>query len=212
MDEHKTASRTRRRWAIAGFASLGVFAFLWVLVACGAQSGIDQAGYVLFVQTLRCGPLTSFSLAVSSLIAFPVIVLVVAVVFATTPGWRIGVFYGLTVLATYLLNGVVKAVVMRPRPVGYRLAEEASSSFPSAHAMMAVVVFGLIVWMVWRLSKSRAKRAVFAAAFVVLIVCIGASRIYLGVHYTSDVLAGYAFGLAVLSFACGWVAPRVFDR
>lgn len=103
--------------------------------------------------------------------------------------WVIGIFGG------GVLNLILKTLYARPRPVfEVLLAVEASFSFPSAHAMTSLVTYGLLMYLLWRQTHSRVVRILLAFALVLLVLFIGISRMALGVHYFSDVVAGYAAG------------------
>ena len=98
-----------------------------------------------------------------------------------------------------LLNSALKAIFHRTRPLSAAEFRLTSWSFPSGHAMDSLIVYGLFAfWLVRRLPERR--HAIIIAA-VVLVGAIGFARIYLGVHYVSDVVAGYCAG-AVWLFAC----------
>ena len=100
-----------------------------------------------------------------------------------------------------LLNNVLKLYFDRPRPeVFERLTHTASSSFPSGHAMSATVVYGTVGYLLARLHKRVWARAVTLLVAITLIVLICLTRLYLGVHYPSDVLAGIVIGLAWSGF------------
>ena len=100
-----------------------------------------------------------------------------------------------------LLNNVLKLYFDRPRPeVFERLTHAASSSFPSGHAMSATVVYGTVGYLLARLHKRTWARVVTLLLAVTLIVLICFTRLYLGVHYPSDVLAGIIIGLAWSGF------------
>jgi undecaprenyl-diphosphatase len=100
-----------------------------------------------------------------------------------------------------VLDGVLKLGFNRPRPsIFVPAVHTVSSSFPSGHAMSAAVVYTTVAYLAARLHKRRwARWLVMMTAFVV-IVLISFSRLYLGVHYPSDVLAGIAIGLAWAGF------------
>jgi len=100
-----------------------------------------------------------------------------------------------------LLNNVLKLYFDRPRPeVFERLTHTASSSFPSGHAMSATVVYGTVGYLLARLQKHRLSRAVTLLLAVLMIALVCLTRLYLGVHYPSDVLGGIIVGLAWSGF------------
>lgn len=100
-----------------------------------------------------------------------------------------------------VLNNVVKLVFDRPRPQVFPWATHAATtSFPSGHAMSAAAVYGTIAWVTARLAARRAVRRAIHAAALALVLVVCASRMYLGVHYPSDVLAGALLGTAWAAF------------
>lgn len=107
----------------------------------------------------------------------------------------------------------LKLLIDRPRPP-FELASylEAGSSFPSAHAAVAVGLYGFLAWLAWRDCTAR-RWWHWAAVVVALILMflIGFSRVYLGVHYPSDVLAGYAIGALFLAFGI-FITRRARDK
>jgi undecaprenyl-diphosphatase len=100
-----------------------------------------------------------------------------------------------------ILNGILKLGFNRPRPTIFLpVVHAVSSSFPSGHAMSAAIVYSTVAYLAARLHKSPwARWLVMTAAFLV-IALISISRLYLGVHYPSDVIAGVAIGLAWAGF------------
>ncbi len=94
---------------------------------------------------------------------------------------------------------VLKAVYARARPdLGSAIALPHSYSFPSGHAATAVVVYGLLGMLLAERSRSRAHASVWLVVAAAVALAIGASRFVLNVHFLSDVLAGFALGLAWL--------------
>ena len=99
-----------------------------------------------------------------------------------------------------LLNSVFKTVIQRPRPISETTLITVNGwSFPSGHAMASVIFYGMIAYLLVRSTNSWRLRAFFMALAGFIVFVIGFSRIYLQVHYLSDVLAGYAGGLFWLS-------------
>ena len=97
------------------------------------------------------------------------------------------------------LNRWLKALIDRPRPRAEHLVEASSLSFPSGHAMSSIAFFGFLIYLVWRLISTPWIRWILTFFLTALILLIGFSRVYLGVHYPSDILAGYAAGGACLA-------------
>jgi undecaprenyl-diphosphatase len=94
-----------------------------------------------------------------------------------------------------LLDAILKLWFHRQRPsVEWALARESTFSFPSGHAMLSLVVYGMVLYLILRLSHSRLLDVAASLIALPLILGIGVSRVYLGVHYPSDILAGYLAG------------------
>lgn len=112
-----------------------------------------------------------------------------------------GIWLSVNVFIIASLNGLVKLVYLRPRPDLLHQVKVASTSFPSGHAMAAVLLFGTL----WVLSKKmiRQKGLRYAAEIlaILMILLISASRMYLNVHFPTDILGGWSLGLAWLFFS-----------
>lgn len=89
---------------------------------------------------------------------------------------------------------IIKHIFFRARPLAEALYLESGSSFPSGHATVAMALYGFLLYTIWKYDKHYLKKPLIIF-LLILIVLIGVSRLYLGVHYLSDVLAGYAVGL-----------------
>ncbi|RWR08638.1 phosphatase PAP2 family protein [Siminovitchia fortis] len=99
--------------------------------------------------------------------------------------------FGAVVLATPLINEMLKLLFQRVRPNLHRLIEIGGYSFPSGHSMNAVSLYGVLVYLLWNHVPGKVGRTVLIIISALFIFMIGISRIYLGVHYPSDVIAGY---------------------
>ena len=93
------------------------------------------------------------------------------------------------------LNLILKFLFERERPIIPHLVKSYGLSFPSGHAMISASFYGLLIYLVWVNVKNPLKRWVLVVALALFIMLIGFSRVYLHVHYASDVLAGFAAGL-----------------
>jgi membrane-associated phospholipid phosphatase len=151
------------------------------------------AGMALFTVISRFGsPFTMTLLAVVG-----TLVLVARREWIVLGGWG-GAFAGASVLDYWL-----KLAIHRPRPTyATALMRHASWSFPSGHAMGSLVGYGMLAYVILLLGHgSRRTQLLVGGAAALVIAAIGISRLYLGVHYISDVVGGYAAGLVWLS-AC----------
>jgi undecaprenyl-diphosphatase len=96
-----------------------------------------------------------------------------------------------------LLNGILKAGFDRPRPQVFEWGQHTvSSSFPSGHAMSAATVYMTVAYLAARLQRRRISRVVTLIAATIVVALIAISRLYLGVHYPTDVAAGVLIGIA----------------
>jgi membrane-associated phospholipid phosphatase len=95
-----------------------------------------------------------------------------------------------------IMTIIVKYLVDRARPgAGIALYIEKLPSFPSAHAALILALFGFLIYCVWRFDFKIAIKIILSLIFFTIIILIGFSRLYLGVHFLSDIIAGYLTGL-----------------
>lgn len=109
-----------------------------------------------------------------------------------------------------LLNNILKLIVRRARPTGFRLIAETGYSFPSGHSMVSMAFYGYLIYLIYKNVRNKKLRWTLITCFSLLILIIGMSRIYLGVHYTSDVFAGFLFSLGYLVIYTKLTDPIVF--
>ena len=98
-------------------------------------------------------------------------------------------------ISSLVLMLLLKQLFQRKRPLSPLLKAAKGLSFPSGHAIMAVTFYGLIIYILFHLEINRELKYFLTAVLVLLILLIGFSRVYLRVHYASDVLAGFVIGL-----------------
>lgn len=168
------------------------------------------------VRSLRSDAVTPVALfftimgkAITEFIVFVVVALILLIKFKHK--WETLVLL-IGVLTAWGLNQLLKDLFQRDRPTGMRLIEEDSFSFPSGHAMVSILFYGLIGYLLWVNVRKIWKAAwLIPVITIVVVLCIGLSRIYLGVHYPSDVLAGFAAGGAGL-IGCIMAIHRIRTR
>ncbi len=175
---------------------LGI-AFGYIATAVGNESiaHFDTA-VIGFVQGLEAPWLTSimrvftwigsgYVVATIALIGFIVLYFVLR--------YRHQAFLLIAVIAgSVLLNSALKTYFKRERPVIHRIMDANGFSFPSGHSMMAFALYAIIAYIAWRNVKTTMSRVVLVLFTAFMIITIGTSRIYLGVHYPSDIVGGFA--------------------
>ena len=111
------------------------------------------------------------------------------------------------------LNWTIKHIVQRPRPEeSLRLVEEDGYSFPSGHAMITTAFYGLLIYYLWNHTDNKVLRNCICIGLTLLIVLIDFSRVYLGVHYLSDVLAGSLLSISYLIIAVEFAKAFIFKE
>lgn len=98
----------------------------------------------------------------------------------------------------FLLNRILKLIVARERPNVLRLVSEEGYSFPSGHAMVSMGFYGFLIYLSYKNIKNKKIKYPLIIFLSILILLIGISRIYLGVHYATDVIGGFIIGIVYL--------------
>lgn len=184
--------------------ALALFALLaYGVVSQGPLTRIDQ-DIVLFMVAHRAAWLTALTKAVSAAHQTVVVLSATALV-AAVLAWRRHAWWALVLFAVptgMLVNNGIKHLVGRSRPVlDDPLVRLNTLGFPSGHAIAGTLFYGALCLVVLEHVQGRKWRMAAVAAALAMIALVAASRVYLAVHYLSDVLAGIAFGVAWLALA-----------
>ena len=145
--------------------------------------------------------LTFFFSSVTSLINTPVIMTWVAVLagfFLYKKWWSEAILLIGNLALTGILVAFLKNIYQRSRPGIQHLIEEGGFSFPSGHALASTLIFGTLLIIVSQRIKSVQTKRILQSLMIVMIFIIMTSRVYLGVHYPTDVLGSFLLGLGIL--------------
>ena len=146
-------------------------------------------------------PVFEFITHMGDRVAYLIASLLVAAFFYFKYGrWRFTLQTILVLLISSLSNVVLKKVIARERPTFEHLVAVSTLSYPSGHSMSAMAFYGFLIYLSFRFARSWAIKGLALLGFGLLILLIGISRVYLGVHYPSDVIAGFIGGLIWVAF------------
>ena len=159
---------------------------------------LDTSVYTIVVEKMRNPILTDILKIITNLGSAFVLITITILSLIILKNKKIGLCITLNLALSTLLNVLLKNIIQRPRPEGYRLIEETGFSFPSGHSMVNTAFYGLLIYLIIKNVKNKKLKYALSILISILILAIGFSRIYLGVHYTSDVLAGFLISVAYL--------------
>lgn len=166
------------------------FVMVAYLVLEGKTDSFDNFIYDI-VTFNKSNFLTGFYKFVTYFASEVMIILVSLIFFLFLKRKKYGVLVILNAVIIFALNVCLKLIFMRERPFDLMIITENGYSFPSGHAMASFGFYGFIIYLIWGMNFDKKAKIIFSILLGLLILMIGISRIYLGVHYASDVLAGY---------------------
>lgn len=157
---------------------------------------IDTKVYSFIADNLMSDGITSVLKVITELggVAFIVLAGVLIFMFCKKIRW----FVTFDLVGVTVINQAIKHIVRRPRPNVLRLVEEDGYSFPSGHSMVSMAFYGIIIYLVYKNVTNKYLKWTLITLLSLLILSIGFSRIYVGVHYFTDVVGGFLLGLAYL--------------
>lgn len=197
---NKQTLKQYRRW-IVFLVCIIPFAFLAWNAAHHGITAADACGQRLRLAVISDG-LTPFVKAVTTLGSAKGLIteaVILLTVLCARKHPKLGGSVAVNLLLAWLLNERLKMIFQRPRPADPWLVHETGFSFPSGHSMVSMAFYGFLIYLVWRCVTNQKLKYTLTAVLGVLILLIGLSRIYLGVHYVTDVLGGFLIGLCYLT-------------
>ncbi|MBO5477296.1 MAG: phosphatase PAP2 family protein [Clostridia bacterium] len=174
-----------------------LFSVLAIAIKADYLAGFESWIYSESVEHMS-EPLTNV-LKIITNIGGPIGILVICLTILLIPKLRnkVGIPVSLAVVSSFTLNFVLKLCFARERPNILRLVSESSFSFPSGHAMVNMALYTILIIYTFKFMDKKKFKIPLITFMTLLIVAIGFTRVYLGVHYAGDILGGWLLGFAV---------------
>ena len=159
---------------------------------------LDVVGYKFISENLISESVTPIVKVITQLGGATVLIALAIILLIVIKNKKTGLLISLNLASSALLNKILKHIVQRPRPTEFRIIDESGYSFPSGHSMVSAAFYGFLIYLIYKNVKNKYIKWSLITLLTILIILIGGSRIYLGVHYTSDVLAGFLMAISYL--------------
>lgn len=183
------------------------FVVLTILVVLGVTKGFDDSVYSL-VRSLESGFFDKYFLTVTKLGNESVVIILAFIIFLLVRR-NDKLLVLLTCLFSVISNQLIKHIIMRDRPSVYRMIKQGGFSYPSGHSMIAVALYGILIYLVFKYIKNKYLKYGLSALLVLLILSIGISRIYVGVHFASDVVGGFSLAIAEIVLIVSFLEKKL---
>lgn len=197
MEKLKTFLYKNIKWFIL-LITLIIFIYIVQNVFTQETLKIDKIVYDTVISQYRTDMLTTIFTCITALGSAFVLVGICIFSFLFLKNKRVSICLCANLMISYLTNLFLKNIIQRERPNDFRLIDETGYSFPSGHSMVSMAFYGLIIYFIYKYVKNKYIKWSLCAMLTILIFLIGFSRIYLGVHYTSDVIAGFIASIGYL--------------
>ncbi len=181
------------------FTYIGVLLILFIvntIMVCTNQiKAIDDFLYETIIH--QRSPLFDFLLTTITKLGNTITIIVLGIILLITLPKKEKIQILISIPLTSSINYIVKNIVKRPRPNHIRLIKQGGFSYPSGHAMISIAVYGLLFYFVQKKIENKAIKNALSVLLGTIILLIGVSRVYVGVHYPSDIIGGYLLALII---------------
>ena len=185
------------KWIILFLCLVGFLALAEDVFHKEIMSG-DIIGYNIISKFLISDFVTPIAKFITNFGGAIFLIILTIVLFFVIKNKKIGLSIFLNLVIVTVLNQLLKRILQRPRPTEFRIIEETGYSFPSGHSMISMAFYGYLIYLIYKYVKNKYVKWISIVLLGILISSIGISRIYLGVHYTSDVLGGFLISVSYL--------------
>ena len=158
----------------------------------------DEKGYYIIHEYLISDTMTPFAKLLTNFANMYWLIGVSILLIVIVKNKKMGIYIFINLALSALTNFTLKQIIQRPRPIEHRIIDENGYSLPSGHSMVSMAFYGFLIYLIYKNIKNKYLKILLISLLTLLIISIGISRIYLGVHYTSDVIAGFLVAISYL--------------
>ena len=199
------------RWMLLFICLIGFLALAEDVFHQEIMNG-DIVGYDIVSKLFKFNVSTSIAKFITNFGGAIFVISLTTILFFVIKDKKIGISIIANLGIVTILNQIIKFIMQRPRPTEFRIIEETGYSFPSGHSMVSLAFYGYLVYLIYKYINNKHLKRTLIIILSILICVIGVSRIYLGVHYTSDVLGGFLISLAYLIIYIELVNKFVLEK
>jgi undecaprenyl-diphosphatase len=199
------------RWMLLFICLIGFLALAEEVFHQEIMNG-DIVGYDIVSKLFKFNVSTPIAKFITNFGGAIFVITLTTILFFVIKDKKIGISIITNLGIVTILNQIIKFIMQRPRPTEFRIIEETGYSFPSGHSMVSLAFYGYLIYLIYKYINNKHLKRTLIIILSVLICIIGVSRIYLGVHYTSDVLGGFLISFAYLIIYIELVNKFVLEK
>ena len=173
-----------------------IFILLSILVLNKRDFIIDSFIYSIIEKTINKSTTDAIKVLTYLGSAYPFILIIILSLFVKNKKYC--KYLSINLILISIINVIMKSLFSRPRPLDISLVEEVGYSFPSGHTLTSMAFYGLLIYFVTKSNLSKRLKIILNTILSLLILIVGLSRIYLGVHYFTDVIGGFLLAIIYL--------------
>ena len=193
----KEITKKNFKWLVLFIALIGFLALAEDVFNKEIMNG-DIIGYKIISTFLISDFATPIAKFITNFGGAIFLITLTVILFILIKNKKIGLSIFSNLVIITVLNQLLKRILQRPRPTEFRIIEETGYSFPSGHSMVSMAFYGYLIYLIYKYVENKHVKWISIVLLSILICSIGVSRIYLGVHYTSDVLGGFLVSISYL--------------
>lgn len=187
----------KNRKIIIGIIALILFIGTTIILLSGNTENLDKHIHNLVI-SLRTPLLTNIMLIITNLCSVLSLTIISIIFICFFRKKHLTFYIIINLINSILLSQLFKLIIRRNRPTDINLIEEFGFSYPSGHSMVSMAFFGLFAYLIYKNTRNNLLKYILIICLILTIILIGFSRIYLGVHYFSDVIGGFLISFSYL--------------